>query len=236
VIRLQAKVEEKLPPTKVVFSLHPKVVILTVLKRETMEFEIIQGKIYEIRGQRVMLDFDLAKLYEVETKVFNQAVKRNINRFPEDFMFQLSESEWNSWSQIVTSLEEMKTKSLQITDNQLEENDLNRSQIVTGSFKHRNRTFLPYAFTEHGVTMLSNVLRCKKAINMGISVVRTFIALKQYVIQQKDITVQLREIRDRLGEHDIQLRSIYDAIENLLDNQPPHNTWGDRERIGFKYI
>jgi hypothetical protein len=128
----------------------------------------------------------------------------------------------------------MKTKSLQITDNQLEKNDLNRSQFVTGSSKHRNKTFLPYAFTKHGVTMLSSVLRSKKAINMGISVVRAFIALKQYVIQQKDIAVQLWEIRDRLGEHDVQLSSIYDAIENLLDNQPLHNSWGDRERIGFK--
>lgn len=86
--------------------------------------------------------------------------------------------------------------------------------------------------------MLSSVLRSEKAINMGISVVRAFIELKQYVIEQKDISVQLREIRDRLGEHDVQLSSIYDAIENLLDDEPSKETlpkmWDERERIGFR--
>lgn len=186
-----------------------------------------------------MLDFDLARLYEVETKVFNQAVKRNINRFPEDFMFQLTEREWNlTMSQFVPPSDGSRIQNLQISENQLEETDLNRSQFVTGSAKHRNKTFLPYAFTEHGVTMLSSVLRSEKAVTMGISVVRAFIALKQYAVQQKDITVQLREIRDRLGEHDIQLSCIYDAIENLLDDKPSEEPvpkmWDERERIGFK--
>jgi phage regulator Rha-like protein len=153
-----------------------------------------------------MLDFDLAELYEVETKVFNQSVKRNIGRFPDDFMFQLSPKEWDS----------------------------NWSQFVTSSRKHRSKVYLPYAFTEHGVTMLASILRSEKAIKMSIAVVRAFIALKQYAIQQNNITEQLLEIRDRLGEHDVQLSSIYDAIENLLDEKAEQRTWRDRERIGFK--
>ena len=109
---------------------------------------IIQSKIYEIRGQKVMLDFDLAELYGVATKVLNQAVKRNNNRFPEDFMFRLTVKEWNSMrSQIVTASTAIKGK---------------RSQIVTASQKKRNITVTPYAFTEHGVTMLANVLKARK--------------------------------------------------------------------------
>jgi hypothetical protein len=100
-----------------------------------MQTPIIRDKIYDIRGQKVMLDFDLAALYGVETKVFNQAVKRNINRFPIDFMFQLTAEEWR-WS-----------------------------QIVTASSKFRNKGVLPFAFTEHGVWMLASVLRSEKAVS-----------------------------------------------------------------------
>lgn len=206
-----------------------------------MQTPIIRDKIYDIRGQKVMLDFDLAALYGVETKVFNQAVKRNINRFPEDFMFQLTAKEWRM-SQIVTSLEEEKD-TFQVIDNQLKRG--NWSQIVTSSGKesksekpdlkkHRGKTYLPYAFTEHGVSMLASVLRSEKAVQMSIAVVRAFIALKQYVVRQDGISQQLQEIRDRLGEHDVQLNSIYEAIENLLDEKVGQRNWEDRERIGFK--
>jgi hypothetical protein len=198
-----------------------------------------------------MLDFDLAALYGVETKVFNQAVKRNINRFPEDFMFQLTLEEWNSsqivmsldveaevvdnqsserWSQIVTTSEGEK-EAVEGVDNQ---QNTRRSQIVTASRKFRNKGVLPYAFTEHGVSMLASVLRSEKAVQMSIAVVRAFIALKQYVIRQDGISQQLQEIRDRLGEHDVQLNSIYEAIENLLDEKVEQRNWEDRERIGFK--
>ncbi len=109
-----------------------------------MELAIVQQKIFEIRGQKVMFDFDLAALYEVETKVFNQAIKRNIDSFPGDFMFQLTITEWdNLKSQFVTS-------SLQQNENQSVDN---WSQIVTSSKKHRGKRYLPYVFTEHGVTM-----------------------------------------------------------------------------------
>jgi len=199
-----------------------------------MELPIIQNKIYEIRGQKVMLDFDLAELYEVETRTLNQAVKRNINRFPEDFMFRLTQKEWEDGtrSQFVMSSEETDPEAPQRTDNH-EERMI--SQFVTSSsVKYRQKGLLPYAFTEHGVTMLASVLKSEKAVNMSIAVVRAFIALKQYAVKRNDVAGQLQEIRDRLGEHDVQLSSIYDAIENLLDEKAEQKTWQERERIGFR--
>ncbi|MES1161078.1 MAG: ORF6N domain-containing protein [Bacteroidota bacterium] len=193
---------------------------------------VIQNKIYEIRGQKVMLDYDLAALYEVETRVFNQAVKRNINRFPEDFMFQLTPEEWRT-SQIVMSSRSAEQRNPQTTDNQGEEM-ISQFVISSGPVKYRQKGLLPYAFTEHGVTMLASVLRSEKAVNMGIAVVRAFIALKQYALQHQDLTGQLQELRDRLGEHDTQLNAIYDAIENLLDDKADQKTWQERERIGFR--
>jgi hypothetical protein len=127
-------------------------------------------------------------------------------------------------------------------DNQQSEN---RSQIVTSSGeeikpgkagleKQRSKQYLPYAFTEHGVSMLASVLRSEKAVQMSIAVARAFIALKQYAIRQDGMSPPLQEIRDRLGEHDVQLNSIYEAIENLLDEKVGQRNWEDRERIGFK--
>ena len=205
----------------------------------------IHDKIYEIRGQKVMLDFDLGELYGVETRTLNQAVKRNSNRFPEDFMFRLTDEEWDRWSQMVTasgdnrsqiviSLGEKEGVKPEIIDNQSSENS---SQIVMssgGRKTNRGKSYLPYAFTEHGVTMLASVLRSEKAVNMSIAVVRAFIALKEYAVRQPTLTDQLQEIRDRLGEHDVQLNSIYTAIENLLDEKAEQKNWSDRERIGFK--
>jgi hypothetical protein len=118
-----------------------------MFKPNTMDTNIIRGKIYEIRGQKVMLDFDLAELYGVETRVFNQAVKRNADRFPGDFMFRLTAEEWEKYS----------VQDVQVVDNQTDENS---SQIVMTSSeggntrKNRGKAYLPYAFTEHGVSML----------------------------------------------------------------------------------
>ncbi len=186
---------------------------------------IIQNKIYEIRGQKVMFDFDLAELYGVETKRINEQVKRNLERFPEDFMFRLTSKEWESVrSQNATSSGKGQKS--------------NSSQIATSSRKHRGKVYLPFAFTEHGVTMLANVLKSKKAIKMSIAVVRAFIALKQIAIQHKDLAKRLEELRkelhERIGEHDTQLAAIYDAIENLLDDKVQQKNWKERERIGFK--
>lgn len=183
----------------------------------------IQNRIYEIRGERVMLDYDLAGLYEVETKIFNQAVKRNIKRFPKDFMFQLTRTEWNGLKILTNS---QNTEIQAVTNN--------RSQIVTGPQRHRSGTALPYAFTEQGVAMLSGILNSDRAINMNIAIMRAFVEVRRILLQQTDIKEQLKQIQQSIAEHDVQLSQIYDSIENLLDEKAVQRKWEDRERIGFK--
>jgi len=177
----------------------------------------IQNRIYEIRGERVMLDFDLAALYEVETRVLNQAVKRNIKRFPEDFMFQLAKHEFEG---IMAQIE-----------------NLNRgmsSQFVMTYPTKRPNSALPFAFTEQGVAMLSGVLKSDKAINMNIAIMRAFVDVRKILLKQSNINEQLTEIKERIGEHDVQLNELYDAMENLIDEKIAQFKWKDRERIGFK--
>jgi hypothetical protein len=197
--------------------------------------ESIQSNIYDIRGEKVMLDYDLAILYEVETRIMNQAVKRNSDKFPEDFMFRLSAKEWEFI--------------------QLQTNNPNSSQIVMSSKNNpssqivmmdlpKNRTgkYLPFAFTEHGVTMIASVLRSKKAIDMNIAIVRAFTAMRRFAKTNKNLFDQIQELRAemqaRLGEHDVQLTAIYNALENMLDKKQDEidakEKWEDRERIGFK--
>jgi phage regulator Rha-like protein len=191
--------------------------------------QTIENKIYEVRGQRVMLDYDIAELYQVETKVLNQAVKRNIIRFPSDFMFRLSIAEWETmWSQIVTTLPSS-TKTL-------------RSQIATTAQNSRRKDNTPFAFTEHGVTMLASVLRSETAIKMNITIVRAFIAIRQYIANTTNLNDKLNDIRNelktRIDEHDTQLNAIYDTLETLLDKKQDEievkENWKNRERIGFK--
>jgi hypothetical protein len=192
-----------------------------------MSLQVIHSKIFEIRGQKVMLDFDLAMLYEVETKRINEQVKRNNDRFPQDFMFKLTIKEWNMMrSQFATA----------------SVNEGMQSQIATASQKKRNATVTPYAFTEHGVTMLASVLKSKKAIDMNIAIVRAFTAMRHFANSHKDLFEQIsdlrKEIETRLGEHDTQLSAIYDALENMLDKkeeeQVAKEKWEKRQRIGFK--
>ncbi|MBL7763359.1 MAG: ORF6N domain-containing protein, partial [Chitinophagaceae bacterium] len=159
----------------------------------------IQNRIYEIRGERVMLDFDLAALYEVETRVLNQAVKRNIKRFPKDFMFQLTKDEWNDMSsQIVMTgfqnVDNKKNKNKRSQNVILEPNDNSlRSQIVTlKAGRGQHSKYLPYAFTEQGVAMLSGILNSDKAINMNIAIMRAFIEIRKIVLEQNDLREQLR--------------------------------------------
>jgi phage regulator Rha-like protein len=165
-----------------------------------------------------MLDFDLAALYEVETKRLNEAVKRNILRFPKDFMFQLTKEEFESLR-------------FQIETSNSDQNPL-RSQIATSN--RGGVRYLPYAFTEQGVAMLSGVLNSEKAINMNIAIMRAFVEIRRIVFKQNDLKEQLLEIKQRLTEHETQLNSIYDALENLLDENAAQRTWQGRERIGFK--
>jgi hypothetical protein len=136
-----------------------------------MELSVIQSKIYEIRGRKVMLDFDLAEMYQVETRALNQAVKRNMKRFPEDFMFQLTRPEWESMS----------------------------SQIVMTSRAKRPKSSIPLAFTEHGVVMLSSVLRSEIAIQASIIVVRAFVAIRQLALSRPvDRITELQHKMDKL--------------------------------------
>ena len=166
------------------------------------ELTQIQKLIYEIRGYKVMLDSDLAALYEVETKVLNQAVKRNIERFPEDFMFQLNKEEFT----------------------------VLRSQIVT-SPKGGGRQYLPYVFTEQGVAMLSGILKSKKAIAVNIQIMRAFVRLRQWAIENKELAKRLTELEHYFMEHckdnQADMQEIYNTLNLLMDRTKP-------AQIGFK--
>src|SRR5665647_1105026 len=183
--------------------------------------QTIQNRIYEIRGERVMLDKDLASLYETETKSLNLAVKRNIKRFPKDFMFQLSKEEFEVLRFQIETLEKSQ-KPLRLQNETLK------------SSRGQHSKYLPYAFTEQGVAMLSGILNSDKAINMNIAIMRAFVEIRRIVLKQTDLKEQLKEIKERLGEHDVQLNQIYDAMENLLDEKAAQRKWDARERIGFK--
>lgn len=176
------------------------------------ELEIIRSKIYEIRGQRVMLDFDLAELYQVETRVLNQAVKRNLNRFPTDFMFQLSETEWEDMS----------------------------SQIVMTSPSKRPKKAIPYAFTEHGVVMLSSVLRSDIAVQVSILVARAFVAMRQYMslpktdklsVLEQYIEDVITDINDVNEDTRMQIELINESIAELQAEGKPSTR--QRPKIGF---
>lgn len=169
-----------------------------------MDVLVIQNKIYEIRGHKVMLDFDLAHLYEVENRALKQAVKRNLDRFPDDFMFQLNENE----------VEQM-----------VSQNVIPSKSYFGGA--------LPFAFTEQGVAMLSSVLKSKKALQVNIAIIRVFVEVRKSIVMQKDILQQLEILNKKIGEHDSQFNSIYEAIENLLDQKAEQKTWENREPIGF---
>ena len=192
----------------------------------------IQNRIYELRGERVMLDFDLAQLYEVETRVLNQSAKRNSRRFPSDFMFRLTKDEMDGLKIFID--ESNQTMSSQIVTTYENSHSL-RSQIVTlKNGRGMHSKYLPYAFTEQGIAMLSGVLNSDKAINMNIAIMRAFVAIRKVLLQQSDLKEQMKEIKERLGEHDVQLNQIYDAMENLLDEKAAERKWNERQRIGFK--
>ena len=165
-----------------------------------------------------MLDRDLAALYETETKALNLAVKRNSQRFPSDFMFQLTKEEYDS---------------IRFQSETLATTEPLRLQFETSNTRGGHR-YLPYAFTEQGVAMLSGILRSEKAINMNIAIMRAFVEIRRILLQQSDLREQIRQIKDRMGEHDVQLGHIYDAMENLLDEKAGQKKWDDRDRIGFK--
>jgi hypothetical protein len=151
-----------------------------------MELQIIQNKIYEIRGQRVMLHYDLAELYETETKRLKEAVRRNIDRFPPDFMFELSKDEFDFLRTQIASLEN------------------------PGRGKYSK--YLPYTFSEQGVAMLASILNSPKAIQINIQIVRAFIVLRQYALGYAELNKKLEMF---MVETNIQFNDIYEALTEL---------------------
>ena len=150
--------------------------------------EMIERKILLIRGKKVMLDRDLAFLYGVPTKALKQAVKRHLKRFPEDFMFQLTKEEFRIW----------------------------RSQFVTSKSDAKGLRWAPYAFTEHGILMLSSVLNSDKAIEVNIQIMRTFTKLRELMLVHKDLRIKIEEMEKK---YDTQFKIVFNAIRRLLD--PP---------------
>jgi phage regulator Rha-like protein len=162
-----------------------------------MELEVIQNKIFEIRGCKVMLDFDLALLYNIENKRLKEAVRRNLNRFPEDFMFELTEIEFNSL----------------------------RSQIASSN--RGGVRYMPFAFTEQGIAMLSSVLNSEKAIEINISIIRAFVMMRQF-------TLSYSELKTRIEEIESQFPDIYKALNYLVDKDKIGNNSKERTKIGYK--
>jgi len=208
--------------------------------------ERIERRILLIRGQKVMLDFHLAELYEVETKALNQAVKRNAERFPSDFMFQLTEEESEELlrSQIVilnaggavdapgtgsVLRSQVVTSKPKNTSNPLGDNEILRSQSVTSKPVEGSggRRYRPYAFTEQGVAMLSSVLRSPRAVAVNIAIIRTFVKLRQMLAEHVELARQVAALERKF---DAQFKVVFDAINELIKPVPPS---GPRREIGF---
>jgi len=150
----------------------------------------VVNKIYQLRGLKVMLDSDLAELYGVETKVLNQSIRRNIERFPDDFMFQLTVEEWESL----------------------------RSQFVT-SKRRGGRTYLPNVFTEHGILMLSSVLNSKQAIQVNIQIVRIFSRIRQFIVDSGELKLEIEEIKQKVTNQDKNIELVFTYLDKLIDKK-----------------
>ncbi|MFH1157943.1 MAG: ORF6N domain-containing protein [Pseudomonadota bacterium] len=161
------------------------------MKQVAPSLRIIESRIFSIREHKVMLDTHLAELYGVETKVLVQAVKRNVGRFPDDFMFQLSDDEFESL----------------------------RLQFVTlkPAGRGQHRKYLPYVFTQEGVAMLSGVLRSPRAVQTNVAIMRTFVRMRETMISHKDLS---RRLDDMERKHDTKFRAIFDALRGLMEPPP----------------
>ena len=229
--------------------------------KETADIEVIKHRIYEVRGMQVMLDRDLAELYGVETKVLNQAVKRNIERFPEDFMFKLNKGEWVLLrSQIVTlkgSVLSTDTKDIDVVETNLRsqtvtsspeniDNDTDlKSQIATSSWGGTRK--LPNAFTELGIAMLSSVLRSETAIQVNINIMRAFVAIRHAIGSWQGVNLKVEQLSHKVdnlnarvdeilheqNENNMEMAVQIGALNDALD-QLREKTSTPRKRIGFK--
>ena len=177
--------------------------------------ENIAQLVFFIRGEKVMLDSDLAVLYGVEARVLNQAVKRNRHRFPEDFMFRLTAKETEDLRSLLKSQTVISTSAA----------EPNSSQTVMSSRKHRGRTYKPYAFTEQGVAMLSSVLRSARAVEVNIAIMRTFVQLRRLMDTNRDLA---RKIEALEKKYDEKFAVVFEAIKQLITPPEP-----PKRRIGF---
>jgi leucyl aminopeptidase len=184
-----------------------------------MTTEAIEPTIHVVRGQRVILDAELAHIYGVTTKRLNEQVKRNLKRFPSDFMCKLTSEEVKS-----------------LLGSTLQFAILNRSQFATGSQKHRDPRFLPYAFTEHGALMAANVLNSERAVVMSVYVVRAFVKLRELLASSDELAKKLDELERKLtvrqDVHEKAILQLFSQIRELL-RPPPPQTNQKRRRIGF---
>lgn len=181
--------------------------------------ERLEPLIFALRGRRVVLDADLARLYGVSTKRFNEAFKRNRRRFPEDFAFQLT----------IAEFEKLRSQLATTTPQPTDAVGHNWSQFATSSSLHRGEVYRPWVFTEHGALMAANILRSDRAIQMSVFVVRAFVRLREDVAANTAVLRRLAEIDESLLRHDVALRDIYQKLLPLL--QPPPNP--PKRRIGF---
>jgi len=185
------------------------------MSKEIIPAEQIARRIRHFRGEKVLLDFDLAALYDVETRTLNQAVRRNADRFPADFMFQLSSQEAEKLSQVVTP--------------SVAGHDVSSSsQIVMSSGKYRGKRYRPYAFTEQGVAMLSSVLNSESAVKMNIAIMRAFVRLRRALEANRELARKFSELERRIDKHDSEIAAILEAIRQLM--APPAKP---RREIGF---
>ena len=173
------------------------------MSKEIIPAEQIALRIRHFRGEKVLLDFDLAALYGVETRVLNQAVRRNADRFPADFMFQLSSEEAETLSQVVTP---------SVAGHDVS----NSSQIVMSSGKYRGKRYRPYAFTEQRVAMLSSVLNSESAVKMNIAIIRAFVQLRRALETNRELARKFSELERRIDKHDTEIDVILEAIRQLM--------------------
>ena len=225
----------------------------------TADIEVIKHRIYEVRGMRVMLDRDLAELYGVETKVLNQAVKRNIERFPEDFMFKLNKSEWVLLRSQIATLKgrtlNTDTEDIDVVETSLRsqivtlnnDEDSMSSQIVMTNGRGQHSKYLPYAFTELGIAMLSSVLRSETAIQVNINIMRAFVAIRHAIGAWQGVNMKVEQLSHKVDnlnarvdeilheqnennmEMAVQISALNDALDQLREKPST-----PRKRIGFK--
>ena len=174
------------------------------MSKDIIPVEGIARAIHVLRGEKVLLDSDLALLYGVQTRVLNQAVKRNAGRFPPDFMFRLNDEEMEQISQ--SNIPPQPTGKA-VSDS---------SQIVMSSRKHRGRRYRHYAFTEQGIAMLSSVLNSERAVRVNIAIMRAFVKLRQTLESNRELAQKFSELERRVGVHDDEIAAILEAIRQLM--------------------